>query len=104
VTERAESADKKLSRIPFILMTSPPPSRSGTPPPSAPARQALPQLLALMALAVATRIARHNPGALNHNQNEFLSSFLCDDKLEVSEASHTDFLRLSGDTEPSGPR
>jgi hypothetical protein len=65
--------------------------------------KALPQLLALMSLAVATRTARHTPDALDHNQIQFLSSFLCDDKLKVSEASLTDFLRLSDNAEPTGP-
>jgi len=61
---------------------------------------ALPQLLSLMGLVVATRIARHNPAAAQHAQNEFLSSFLCEDKLVVSEASHTDFVQLSLDEKP----
>ena len=60
--------------------------------------KALPQLLALIDLVVATRIARHAPGP--QHTNEFLSSFLNEEKLVVSEASHTDFVRLSLDVDP----
>jgi len=64
--------------------------------------KALPQLLALIDLVVATRIARHAAGP--QHTSEFLSSFLNEDKLVVSEASHTDFVRLSLDVDPpKGP-
>jgi hypothetical protein len=72
--------------------------------PLPPDNKALPQLLSLMGLVVATRIARHNPAAALQTDNEFLSSFLCEDKLVVSEASHTDFVRLSLDDKPPAKR
>ena len=52
----------------------------------------LPQLLSLLNLAVNARHARHHGGM----PEQFLSSFLTDDKLLVSEASHTDFVQLQG--------
>ena len=55
----------------------------------------LPQLLSLLNLAIEARQAQHAPGS-----DQFLSSFLTDDKLLVSDASHTDFAQLQGNEEP----
>ena len=56
----------------------------------------LPQLLSLLTLAVESRNARQAPPGAD----QFLSSFLTDDKLLVSEASHTDFVDALGDVPP----
>lgn len=57
----------------------------------------LPQMLLLLELALEARKAALEPAP----SQLFLSSFLTDDKLMVSEASATDFAQLMGD--PSAP-
>ena len=59
----------------------------------------LPQMLLLLELALEARKAALEPAP----SQLFLSSFLTDDKLMVSEASATDFAQLMGDP-PAPPK
>jgi hypothetical protein len=58
--------------------------------------KSLPELLSLLRLALEARVRRSQ----RTDAAPYLSSFLTEDKLVVSEASHTDFMRVMGGDAP----